>query len=160
KSLPQERRNELPVLLVTLPVSQKQRRLAVTVIIAVGIAFLITLPYATIPLQRIDAFVPAIQGMLFVVELIIAVLLFAQYSIVPQPAILAIANGYLLTALMVAAQALTFPGAFTPSGLLGAGLQSANWLYYFWFTGFPIAVIFYVVLKNVSMYREPSWATA
>src|SRR5262249_34756893 len=86
KSLPQERRNELPVLLVTLPVSQKQRRLAVTVIIAVGIAFLITLPYATIPLQRIDAFVPAIQGMLFVVELIIAVLLFAQYSIVPQPA--------------------------------------------------------------------------
>jgi hypothetical protein len=65
KSLPQERANELPVLLVTLPVSQKQRRLAVTVIIAVGIAFLITLPYATIPLRRIDAFVPAIQGMLF-----------------------------------------------------------------------------------------------
>jgi signal transduction histidine kinase len=160
KSLPQERRNDLPVLLVTLPVSQKQRRLAVAVIIAVGIAFLITLPYATTPLQRIDAFVPAIQGMLFMVELIIAVLLFAQYSIVPQPAILAIANGYLFTALMVAAQALTFPGAFTPSGLLGAGLQSANWLYYFWFTGFPVAVIFYVALKNVWMYREPSWAMA
>jgi signal transduction histidine kinase len=32
KSLPQERPNELPVLLVTLPVSQKQRRLAVTAI--------------------------------------------------------------------------------------------------------------------------------
>jgi signal transduction histidine kinase len=61
---------------------------------------------------------------------------------------------------MVAAQALTFPGAFTPSGLLGAGLQSANWLYYFWFTGFPVSVIFYVVLKNLSRYREPSWATA
>ena len=160
KSLTLEQRNELPVLLVTLPLSQKERRLAVTVIIAVGIAFLITLPYVTIPLQRIDAFVPTIQGMLFVVELIIAVLLFAQYSTVPQPAILAIANGYLFTALMVAAQALTFPGAFTPSGLLGAGLQSANWLYYFWFTGFPVAVIFYVVLKNVSRYREPNWATA
>ena len=160
KSLPPEQRNELPVLLVTLPVSQKQRRLAGMLIIAVGIAFLITLPYVTIPLQRIDAFVPTIQGMLFVVELIIAVLLFAQYSTVPQPAILAIANGYLFTALMVAAQALTFPGAFTPSGLLGAGLQSANWLYYFWFTGFPVAVIFYVVLKNVSRYREPNWATA
>jgi signal transduction histidine kinase len=162
KNLPQERRDEPPVLLVTMPVSQKQRRLALAVLIAVVVAFLIALPYATIQLRRIDAFVPTIQAIIFVFELIVAILLFAQYWAVPKRRILVIANGYFFTALIVAAQAVTFPGAFAPSGLLYAGVQSASWLYSFWHTGFPIAVIFYALLKDAdeapSIFRQPSWA--
>ncbi len=57
-------------------------------------------------------------------------------------------SGYLFTALIVIPHALTFPGAFTSTGLLGAGLQSTVWLYIFWHAGSPLAVIVYVWLKD------------
>jgi hypothetical protein len=43
---------------------------------------------------------------------------------------------------------LTFPGVFTPGGLLGAGLQTTNWLYILWHAGFPMFVIAYALLKD------------
>ena len=43
---------------------------------------------------------------------------------------------------------LTFPGPFTPGGLLGAGLQSTAWLYFLWHAAFPLFVIAYALLKN------------
>jgi hypothetical protein len=58
--------------------------------------------------------------------------------------LLVLACGYLFTALIVVPYALTFPGAFSPSGLLGAGLQTAPWLYWFWHAAWPIAAIAYV----------------
>src|SRR6516225_3786581 len=42
-----------------------------------------------------------------------------------------------------------FPGEFSPSGLLGAGLQTSAWIYNFWHYGFPVAVIGYVILLSV-----------
>jgi hypothetical protein len=41
---------------------------------------------------------------------------------------------------------LTFPGAFAPSGLLGAGLSTTAWLFIFWHLGLPISVIAYAYL--------------
>ena len=38
---------------------------------------------------------------------------------------------------------LTFPGVFTPGGLLGAGPQTTAWLYIFWHGGFPLFVVAY-----------------
>jgi signal transduction histidine kinase len=64
---------------------------------------------------------------------------------------LVLANGFLFTALIVIPHALTFPGAFTPTGLLGAGLQSTAWLYYFWHAGAPLAVVGYVLLKDADI---------
>jgi signal transduction histidine kinase len=75
-------------------------------------------------------------------------LLMAQFVIVGWRSILVLAVGYLFTALLAIIQLLTFPGAFTPTGLLGAGLQTTAWLYEFWHSGFPIAIILYVVLKD------------
>jgi len=43
---------------------------------------------------------------------------------------------------------LTFPGAFSPTGLLGAGLQTSVWLAIFWMSGYPLAVISYSVMKK------------
>src|SRR5262249_37964566 len=63
-------------------------------------------------------------------------------------ALLVLASGYLFAALMVVPHALTFPGAFAPTGLLGAGPQSACWLYALWHFGFPVAVIGYVSLRS------------
>src|ERR1700738_3705011 len=85
---------------------------------------------------------------MFVTDSITAVLLFAQFSILRSRALLVIASGYLFTALIVIPWMLTFPGVFTPSGLLGAGLQSTNWLYILWHGGFPTFVMAYALLKD------------
>jgi hypothetical protein len=74
--------------------------------------------------------------------------LFSQFSIIRSRALLGLANGYLFTALIVIPHALTFPGAFAPTGLLGAGLQGTAWLYTFWHFGFPAAVLIYAWLKD------------
>ena len=76
---------------------------------------------------------------------------FAIYAILnfSSRAILALASGYLFTAMIVIPHALTFPGAFSPTGLLGAGLQSTGWLYYFWHIGSAAAVLIYAYLKDL-----------
>src|ERR1700719_4312951 len=126
-----------------------QRRLALAVVLALLVAFFITAgPLSTIQSGRIDAFVPAYATAMLVIDSITAVLLFAQFSILRSRALLVIASGYLFTALMVIPWMLTFPGVFTPRGLLGAGLQSTNWLYILWHGGFPTFVIAYALLKD------------
>jgi hypothetical protein len=89
-----------------------------------------------------------IAAIVAVNDLITAVLLFAQYTIVPATAILILAGGYLFTALIVIPQALTFPGAFTPTGMLGANLQSAGHLYLLWHFIAPLSVLFYAYLED------------
>ena len=56
--------------------------------------------------------------------------------------------GFLYTALIAVAHALVFPGAFAPTGLFGAGVQTTAWLYNFWKLGSPLAVIAYSLLKD------------
>jgi signal transduction histidine kinase len=129
--------------------SLAQKRLALAIVLALVAAFVISAgPLSTIQPGRIDAFVPAYATALFVTDLITAVLLFAQFSILRSRALLAIASGYLFVALIVIPWMLTFPGVFTPDGLLGAGLQTTNWLYILWHTGFPMFVIAYALLKG------------
>jgi signal transduction histidine kinase len=48
----------------------------------------------------------------------------------------------------VVAHAFAFPGAFSPSGLFGSGLQSAVWLYWLWHSGLPLAIIGYALVKD------------
>jgi signal transduction histidine kinase len=52
--------------------------------------------------------------------------------------------------LIIIPHALTFPGAFSQTGLLGANLQSTAWLYNFWKIGLPLAVIVYTILKSTN----------
>jgi signal transduction histidine kinase len=135
--------------LASLSPGQAQRRLAVAVVLALlGAFFMAAGPLSTIQLGRIDAFVPAYATAMFVNDSITAVLLFAQFSILRSRALLVIASGYLFTALIVIPWLLTFPGVFTPGGLLGAGLQSTNWLYILWHGGFPTFVMAYALLKD------------
>jgi len=129
--------------------SLAQRRLALAVVLALLVAFDITAgPLSTFQPGRIDAFVPAYATAIFVNDLITAVLLFNQFAILRSRALLAIASGYLFTALIVIPWVMTFPGVFTPGGLLGAGLQSTDWLFNLWRAGFPTFVIAYTLLKD------------
>src|SRR5215471_15263452 len=135
--------------LSTLSPSLAQRRLALAVVLALLVAFVTTAgPLSTIQPGRIGAFVPAYATAIFVTDLLTAVLLFAQFSILRSRGLLAIASGYLYTALIVIPWMLTFPGVFTPSGLLGAGLQTASSLAILRFAVFPAIVIAYALLKD------------
>ena len=143
-----------PFTLANLPPSRAQRRIALAVIFALlGGLFVTAVLLAGIQLPRIDAFVPAYATAVFVNDLITAVLLFNQFSVLRSRAVLAISTGYLFTALMVVPWLLTFPGVFTPSGLLGAGLQSTNWLYVLRYGGFPTFVVAYALLQGTSPKR-------
>jgi hypothetical protein len=108
--------------LLYLPATPQQRRLVLVVAALQLMAFGVAAPFATTPLPRLNAFIPTLEGIIFVNDFITSILRFAQYSIVPSRAILTLAAGYLFTALIVIPHALTFPGAFAPAGLLGAGL--------------------------------------
>jgi signal transduction histidine kinase len=144
---PQRLRGE-PQVLANVSPSVGQRRMAHLLVLGLLAILAVTWPFATIRLPEIDAFVPSLAAALFISDSVTAVLLFGQFAILRQWALLVIANGYLFSSLIVIAHALAFPGAFSRTGLFGAGLQSAVWLYWFWHAGLPLAVIGYVLLKD------------
>jgi Membrane-associated sensor, integral membrane domain len=135
-------------LLASLPPSQGQIRSAIILVAALVVAFGVTAPFLNIPLQRVDAFIPTLEGICVVNDLITAALLYAQFSITRRWALLVLSSAFLFSALIIIPHALTFPGAFAATGLLGAKLQSAAWLYDFWKIGLPLAVIIYALLKD------------
>jgi hypothetical protein len=104
--------------LANQPATSQQRRLVVLVAALQVVAFGFAAPFAHIPLAQVNAFIPTLEGIIFVNDIITSIFLFAQYSIFPSRAILVLAAGYLFTALIVIPHALTFPGAFAPTGLL------------------------------------------
>jgi signal transduction histidine kinase len=153
-AVPQEQR----FILSALSPSLAQRRLALAVMIALILAFLITVgALSTFQLGRIDAFVPTYATALFVTDLITAVLLFAQFSIVRSRALAVLASGYLFAALIVIPWMLTFPGVFAPGGLLGAGPYTSQWLYNTRQLGFPMFVIAYALLKDAADPTKRLW---
>ena len=127
--------------LVDLPPTPRQRYAAFAVAALLLVGFLATAPLAHLTMPRIDAFLPTVAAAISVIDCITSILLFAHFSIYRSRALLALASGYLFTALIIIPNALTFPGAFSPNGLLGAGPQSAGWLYFFWHTGFAAALV-------------------
>jgi signal transduction histidine kinase len=141
--------------LVNLPPTRRQTRIALFVGVALLVGLGVTAPFADAPLSRIDAFIPATEIAVIITDFITAALLFSQYRIYHSRALLALASGYLFTALIIIPHVLTFPGAFFPTGLLGAGLQSTAWLYVFWHVGFPIALLIYACLRDEKP-TEPS----
>ena len=102
-------------------------------------------------LPEIDAFIPMINAIMFVGELITATLLYAQAAVFRSRALTVLATGYVFAALLLIPHALTFPGAFAPDGLLGAGVNTTAWIASFRRAAFPIAIILYVLLKRAKI---------
>ena len=140
--------DERRVFLSTLPAGRGERRLALAVVLVSTVIFITAAPFAKVRLAPVPAFIPIYESILVVTDLITALLLFGQFSFLRSRALLVLASGYLFTALITVAHALTFPGLFAPTGLLGAGPQSTAWLYMFWHGGFPLLVIAYALLKD------------
>jgi signal transduction histidine kinase len=130
------------------PPPRGQQRLAAFIALLLLAGALGAIPFLHLQLPAVRPFIPIVDTILFLNDLITAALLFAQFSVVRSRGLLALACGYLYTALIIVPLGLSFPDVFSPSGLLGANLQSTVWLYIFWHLGLPPAVIAYVLLKQ------------
>jgi len=111
---------------------------AISAVIFAGLA-----PFAKAQLPPSPAFIPIYQSALIVNDVITVAFLLGQRQAARNNALALLAGGYLFTALMATAHALSFPGLFSPTGLLGAGPQTTAWLYMFWHSGFPLFVMAY-----------------
>ena len=110
-----------------------------------------SLPYATYSLPRLNGFIPAFDAIISVTDLITAGLLLAQFSITRSRAIRALACGYFFSAVIVVAHALTFPGAFSPTGDFGVQTHINFRVYLLWHLGLPVAIIAYIWLRNKAL---------
>jgi len=134
--------------IATTTPTARQRRLTLVLAAIVLIATTIIAPFGAIQLRRIDGFIPATESALIILDFVTAVLLFSQSRIIGSRGLLLLASGYLFSALVVLPHLLTFPGAFAPTGLLGAGLSTTAWLFIFWHLGLPISVIGYALIDE------------
>ncbi|HYD58737.1 MAG TPA: response regulator [Noviherbaspirillum sp.] len=148
RSAPQKIANDTPAFLATMHPDRSQRRVALAVLGISLLFFLAVAPFAKVQLLPVPAFIPVYQSTLVVSDLITAILLFGQFRILRSRALAILAAGYLFSAFIAIAHALTFPGLFAPTGLLGAGPQSTAWLYMFWHAGFPLFVVAYALAKD------------
>ena len=156
----QELTDQRPIFLSTLPARRHNRQVALTVVAVSAVLFGALAPFAKVPLSPIWAFIPVYGSALAVIDLMTAVLLFGQFSFLRSRALLVLASAYLFTTFIIVAHALTFPGLFSPAGMLGAGPQTTAWLYMIWHAGFPLAVIAYTYLVDSRRVRRPWLAVA
>ena len=143
-----------------LPPTAFQTWFAIVVAAVVLGAFIGIVPFAGMPLVAMNIFFPLLDAVVFVTDLITAVLLFSQFSIAGSRRILALANGYFFSALIVIPHALTFSGAFSPTGLLGANIQTGSWLFIFWHVGFAASLLAYALLSVINRAQPFSAARA
>jgi len=140
--------DERDIFVSTRPATRRDRGPALIVVGISAVLFACAVPFASVPLTPIPAFVASYQSALAINDMITAVLLFSQFAITRSRALLLLASGYLFTAMAAMVHALSFPGLFAPGGLFGAGSQTTVWLYMIWHGGFPLLVIGYGLLKS------------
>jgi hypothetical protein len=144
----EEQAQDFPLIIATVPATDRQRTMAVGVVIVLIVAAAVIAPFASIQVGRIDAFIPVLQTVVSIVDLVTAMLLFAQFSIQPQRALLALASGYIFSGSFAFLQTLAFPGGYSPAGLIGDRLNTPAWLYVLWHTTFPAAILVYALSKD------------
>ena len=137
------------------PPKRRESALGLAIVAVLFAAYLAVLPVIKIRLGDVPGLVPTITTVIFVGELIVASLLFAQAAMFRSRALNALASGYVLTALLLIPYALTFPRDFTPGGILDVGPNATAWLMIFRRGAAPVFVILYVLLKGADSATPP-----
>lgn len=126
---------------MSLPASRRHRLAAYAVAGLILSVVLAVLPVANVREPNITAFLPLFAMAVFVTEGLTAYLLWTQFMITRGPFLAALSGAYAYTSVTVAIQLMVFPGVFSPQGLLGAGPQSALWIWAFWHSGSPLLIL-------------------
>jgi signal transduction histidine kinase len=140
---------DFPLIIATMPATARQRTIAVGIIVVLSVATAAIAPFANIQLPQVNAFIPVLQTVVSIADLVTATLLFAQFSIQPQRALLALASGYIFSSSFAFLQTLAFPGAYAPAGLIGDA-NTAAWMFVLWHATFPTAILVYALSKDVA----------
>src|SRR5580698_3201799 len=131
------------------PPSRTEKWLAIVFLSGLVAGFLVIAYFADRRPHPIPGFALAFSATMFVCDTVAAILLFAQFVVLRSLGLLIIANAYVLTAFVLIPYTMTFPGIFGPEPVIGS-IQSAAFLYTTWHTGFPLYVIAYALLKDVT----------
>jgi signal transduction histidine kinase len=142
--------DERELSIATMRPTLRQQRSALAIIGMLSIGFAAVALFGAKQVVRIDSFIPTVEAIILVTNLITAVLLFSQFSILGSRELLLLASGYLFSALIVIPHALSYPGAFAPKGVLGSGIQATPWLYAFWHFGFSAVALGYACLMDTN----------
>ncbi len=130
----------------------------------IAVALLVLLPIADHPLAEVKPFLPMFATTVFITEYLTAYLLFTHFRSTREPFLAALSGASLFVAVMIAVQLLVFPGVFSATGLLGAGPQSAVWLWVLWHGGYAAIVLLALVLRlpqlttGLTRAREAMWS--
>ncbi|KEO82280.1 sensor domain-containing diguanylate cyclase [Tumebacillus flagellatus] len=128
--------------------SKTQRKVALIISLANLAVFALSIPFGRTAGPTVAAFLPAFLTAVFVFDVLTAYLFYNQYRINRRASQLALALTYLYSALIAVPHALTFPGVFSPTGLLHAGSQTAVWLWVFWHAGYPLGILVTLWLEH------------
>ena len=137
------------------PPDRQDIRFAIITVVLLCFSLVFVEVVRDVRLREAHAFVPAIDAILILSDLIVATLLYAQASVFRSRALSVLASGYVFAALMLIPHLLTFPGAFAPNGLLGAGTSTTSWTFMFRRAALPIVIILYVLLKHAQDATQP-----
>jgi signal transduction histidine kinase len=130
------------------PPDRRQVRLSLAVVAVLSFASIPMMLLRNVRLAEIDSFVPMLDAILFIGEVITASLLYAQASVFRSRGLAILGACYLFTGLLLIPHALTYPGAFSRDGLLGAGVSTAAWIMFLRQPAFAIAVMLYAQSKT------------
>ena len=144
----QTSKNDREIFLSTAIATRRDGHAALLAVAVSAVAFAIAVPFAKLQLASLPAFISSYQSALAIISLITAILLFSQFAQTRSRALLCLALGYLFTAPAALLHTLVFPDLYTPTGLFGAGPQTAAWLYMIWHGGFPLFVLAYALGKG------------
>ena len=147
------------MLLSAAPATAWHNGAALAVACLALVVLCVTLPFGRDPWSSFPGFILIQQPLQAGNCIIVAALLFGQYSIMRTPSLNLLAAGYLFTALMIIAHTLSFPGAFAETGLFPGGVQTTSWLYPAWHIVLPVAIIAYTLLPS-DQTAEPRFARA
>lgn len=141
-------RENSQMLLSGLPAGRRHIWLAGAVALCLAIALIVTVPFARQTLEAAAPLLPAYGAAVLINELITAALLFAMFSVQRSRGLIILAVAYLFSGLLVIPWGLTFPGVFSQTGLLNAGLQSTATIAAFRRIGFPLLLLLYALLRD------------
>ncbi len=119
-------------------------RLSMVALVLVGAA---ATPYATVPLPGFAGYMGMFSATTFIINLLVASLLFCKGTIEEIGNPIRLGAAYLFVSIIFIPLTASFPGGMAPGQLIG-GPSSPVWLYSFWHIGFAVAIIRYAWLRG------------
>ncbi|UGS88837.1 GGDEF domain-containing protein (plasmid) [Ralstonia wenshanensis] len=142
-------------------VAPSRPELFIAAAVSVAIVALAAFAFSAARLQwpEVRPFLPIFLTTVVLFEGLTGYLLLQRARLAGDPFYGALAGAYVFAAAGAAAQLPTFPGVFSEAGLLGAGSQTAVWLWTFWHSGFPLLVLLAGLSRRLYQRAQPQTHT-